>query len=96
MDNNEIKLTTDERSEMLELNEEYQGVLIDVGQLQMRRLQLKEQLNEIDTTELECKLAYTEVEKKEYNFRNRLIKKYGVGEIDAHTGVYISTEKNND
>lgn len=94
MDNKEIKLTTDEQAEMLELNQEYQTVLIDIGQLQMQRMQLKEQLEELDSTETHCKSAYTEIEKKELNFRNRLIKKYGEGELDAHTGVFIVAEKN--
>ena len=25
---------------------------------------------------------------------NRLVKKYGEGQIDAHTGVFVRTEKN--
>jgi hypothetical protein len=95
MDNKEIKLTTDEQAEMLELNHEYQTVLIDTGQLQMQRLQLTEKLEELNSTETQCKSAYAEIEKKELNFRNRLVKKYGEGELDAHTGVYIIAKKNN-
>jgi hypothetical protein len=94
MDSNEIKLTSDEQTEMLELNTEYQSVLIDLGQLQLQRLKFNEQLAHTDSSETECKFAYTEIEKKELNFRNRLIKKYGEGEIDAHTGVFIRTERN--
>ena len=94
MDSNEIKLTTDEKSELLELNNEYQNVLIDLGQVQMTRLKLAEELVSTDNSETECKLAYTEIEKKELNFRNRLVKKYGEGEIDAHVGVFIRKDKN--
>ena len=77
MDSNEIKLTTEEQTEVVELNAEYQNVLIDLGQIQLTRLKLKEQLTSLDTSEEECKSAYMEIEKKEVNFRNRLVKKYG-------------------
>ena len=94
MDSNEIKLTTEEQTEVVELNAEYQNVLIDLGQIQLTRLKLKEQLTSLDTSEEECKSAYMDIEKKEVNFRNRLVKKYGEGQIDAHTGVFVRTEKN--
>jgi len=93
MDNNEIKLTTDEQAEIVQLNQEYQEVLIAFGELHLKRMQLKLEEENLTSIEEQYKESYVEVEKKEFNFKERLGKKYGEGEIDVQSGIYIKNQK---
>ena len=93
MDNNEIKLTTDEQAEIIQLNQEYQDVLIAFGELHLKKMQLKAEEESLVSTEQEYKESYIEVEKKEFNFKERLTNKYGPGEIDVQSGIYIKNQK---
>ena len=93
MDNKEIKLTTDEQAEIIQLNQEYQDVLIAFGELHLKKMQLKEEEENLTSHEEQYKESYIEVEKKEFNFKERLSKKYGNGEIDVQSGIYIKNQK---
>ena len=93
MDNKEIKLTTDEQAEIMQLNQEYQEVLIAFGELHLKRMQLKLEEENLTSIEEQYKESYVEVEKKEFNFKERLGKKYGEGEIDVQSGIYIKNQK---
>lgn len=87
--NNDIKLTSEEESELLEINTDFQNVLIDLGQVHVKKYYHTEEIKNLEKLEGECKLAYTEVEKKEYNFRVRMNKKYGNGKVDFETSSFI-------
>jgi len=93
MDNKEIKLTTDEQAEIMQLNQEYQEVLIAFGELHLKKIQLKLEEENLTSLEDQYKESYIEVEKKEFNFKERLGKKYGEGEIDVQSGIYIKNQK---
>ena len=87
MKKNEVKLTTDELSEILELNNDYQNILI-------RKVHIEKEQEQISKLEKEYYASYTEVEKQEKNFKDRITRKYGEGEIDLEAGIYIRTENN--
>ena len=89
MENTDIKLTTEEQSELLEINTEFQNVLLDIGQVQVKKYYHSEELSNLQKLEGECKLAYTEVEKKEYNFKIRMNKKYGKGKVNFETSCFV-------
>ena len=86
---NEVKITTDEKNEVGQLNQEYQGIILELGQLYLRKLQVDEEKNIIDALESEHKGAYSEIQKRERNFLTRLNQKYGDGNLDAANGIYI-------
>ena len=88
MKKDEVKLTTDEVSEILELNNEYQSVLINFGQLHLQKIHLEKELTNISKLEEEYYASYDEIEKQEKNFKDRITRKYGEGEIDLESGIY--------
>jgi len=89
MENTEIKLTTEEKSELLEINSEFQNVLLDLGQIQVKKNYHEQELKNLANIQTDCNLAYSEVEKKELNFRTRMNKKYGKGNVDVETSTFI-------
>jgi len=93
MKNNQVKLTSDELAEILALNNEYQEILINLGQINLRRDTLKREEESLQTAETEHYNSYDETQKKEANFKQRIVRKYGQGEIDLESGVYTKSEK---
>ena len=85
----DIQLTDDERLEVGQLNAEYQEILIELGQLYIRKLQVEEEGDIINSLETEHKKAYAELEKKELDFTSRLNRKYGEGRIDPVGLSYV-------
>ena len=94
MEKNQVKLTSDELAEILALNNEYQETLIGLGQVNLRRDTIKKEQSTLDKLEAEHYASYEETEKKEANFKQRISRKYGNGEIDLESGVYTKSENN--
>tara|TARA_B100000242_G_C42993240_1_gene461186 strand:- start:660 stop:947 length:288 start_codon:yes stop_codon:yes gene_type:complete len=94
MNKKEVKLTGDEMSEILMLNNEYQECLIKFGQLQLQKIQIETEKKQIEELEKKYLDMYTEVEKSEKKFKERVTRKYGEGEIDLEEGIYIQNQNN--
>tara|TARA_B110000858_G_C17617514_1_gene387449 strand:+ start:441 stop:722 length:282 start_codon:yes stop_codon:yes gene_type:complete len=93
MKNNQVKLTSDELAEILSLNSEYQEILISLGQINLRRDSLEKEETSLKNAEVEHYNSYDETQKKEANFKQRIVRKYGEGEIDLESGVYTKSKK---
>ena len=86
----EVKATTNEGTKFTEKEMErigefkasYDAVTVSYGQLQMEKLALSEQENKIID-------KYNELRKEEKTFVKELSDKYGVGELNIETGVFI-------
>ena len=94
MDNNEIaqcNITEDEQSELLELNSEYQNLVLSLGELQVKEITLKKELKLVKETNNQYKETLAQFKQKEKMFFERLNKKYGEGTLDITTGVYIKS-----
>ena len=94
MDNNEIaqcNITEDEQSELLELNSEYQNLVLSLGELQVKEITLKKELKLVKETNIQYKETLAQFKQKEKMFFERLNKKYGEGTLDITTGVYIKS-----
>ena len=94
MKKNQVKLTSDELAEILALNNEYQEILIGLGQVNLRRDNLKKEESSLEKVESEHYASYDETQKKEANFKERIVRKYGQGEIDLESGIYTKSENN--
>jgi hypothetical protein len=92
--NKTVKLTSDELTEVIVLNEEYQEALIKLGQLSLKKTQIKLETESIEKGERECISTYAELEKKETNFKDRIFRKYGDGKLDINAGTYIISKNN--
>jgi len=93
MKNNQVELTSDELAEILSLNNEYQEILISLGQINLRRDSIEKEEAALKITESEHYNSYDETQKKEANFKQRIVRKYGEGEINLESGVYTKSKK---
>tara|TARA_B100001093_G_scaffold152376_1_gene145099 strand:+ start:1662 stop:1937 length:276 start_codon:yes stop_codon:yes gene_type:complete len=91
MENNQCKITDDEKNELVELNAEYQNLLLSMGELNVEELSLKTQLKSVKQTKKKYKESLIQFKNKEKIFSDRLTKKYGVGDLDISSGIYVKS-----
>jgi len=94
MDNNkksQIQITEDEQSEIAGLNVEFQNLLLQIGNTNVKKMDFKKQLSELKKFERGCKKSYYELKKREDIFADRLKSKYGDGLLDMESGIYIKS-----
>ena len=91
MENNQCKITDDEKNELVELNAEYQNLLLSMGELNVEELSLKQQLKSIKQTKKTYKESLIQFKNKEKIFSDRLTRKYGAGDLDISSGIYLKS-----
>ncbi len=91
MENNQCKITDDEKNELVELNAEYQNLLLSMGELNVEELSLKTQLKSLKQTKKQYKESLIQFKNKEKVFSDRLTKKYGAGDLDISSGIYLKS-----
>lgn len=91
MENNQCKITDDEKNELVELNAEYQNLLLSMGELNVEELSLKTQLKSLKQTKKQYKESLIQFKNKEKIFSDRLTKKYGAGDLDISSGIYLKS-----
>tara|TARA_B100002019_G_scaffold155373_1_gene133835 strand:+ start:1279 stop:1554 length:276 start_codon:yes stop_codon:yes gene_type:complete len=91
MENNQCKITDDEKNELVELNAEYQNLLLSMGELNVEELSLKTQLKSLKQTKKKYKESLIQFKNKEKIFSDRLTKKYGAGDLDISSGIYLKS-----
>jgi hypothetical protein len=87
--NPQVKITDDEQSEIVTLNSEYQTLILNLGQLNLQKINLKTEMDVLKKEEKSCKKSYFELKNKENIFLERLKKKYGDGVLDIESGIYV-------
>ena len=88
-ENTQCNISEDEQSELLELNAEYQNLLLALGELQVEELSLENELHIVKETKDKYKGLLIQFKNKEKMFSERLNKKYGDGSLDTSSGVYL-------
>ena len=89
METNEIKFTNDEVDEVTHLNAEYQSLLLELGELYLKKMQIENEQSDIKTSESELQNVYSDLQKKESTLSSRITKKYGPGRPDFARGLYL-------
>jgi len=79
------KFTEEELKKIQEIKKAYNDLTIKLGQLQMEKNHLNEQSNRLDE-------EYKLLRKDEVGYVRQLSEKYGVGQLDLETGVFIPAE----
>jgi len=90
---NEVEMTADDISSVVELSTEFQAILREFGELHLRKIQVEEENNRLDEIEEDLKGTYITITQRENDMVNRFTKKYGEGRVDTTRGVYIKTKK---
>jgi hypothetical protein len=91
MENNQCKITEDEKNELVELNAEYQNLLLSMGELSVNEITLKAELKSVRQTKKKYKESLIQFKNKETIFSDRLTKKYGAGDLDISSGIYVKS-----
>ena len=62
-----------------------------MGELNVEELSLKTQLKSVKQTKKKYKESLIQFKNKEKIFSDRLTKKYGVGDLDISSGIYVKS-----
>ena len=84
----DIKLTKDEIENIKNLRENFNNITVQLGELELSRIQTEQRLEQIQTDKLTLETRYNELAMMEKNVVNELQSKYGVGSLDLTTGVF--------
>ena len=76
------KFTEEEMKNISLIKEDYNRITIKLGQIEMDRILLDEQRDDLNK-------KYFEVREKEIKYAKELSSKYGEGSLDLDTGVFI-------
>ena len=89
MADKEVKFTEDEMKQINVLQQGYVNLQNALGQLGVSRIRLEQQLDDLDTTEENVRVQFVENQTKKRDFVDSINKKYGDGNLDLTTGVFI-------
>ncbi len=82
------KFTDDELKSIEEVQRDYIEIQNKFGKLQITRVNLEKQLNELDDLEAKFRTQFDEIREKEKNLVDGLTEKYGQGTLDPETGTF--------
>ena len=84
----EIKFSDEELQSLRSLQEGYQEKSAQFGQLKVQKLLVQQQLDALETTEIQFESDYSDLQKQEQEIVKQLNEKYGPGNLDPATGVF--------
>tara|TARA_R100000234_G_C4998741_1_gene179304 strand:- start:1789 stop:2076 length:288 start_codon:yes stop_codon:yes gene_type:complete len=84
----EIKFTQEEIDSLQQLRTNYASIESMFGKLEVARLQLEKQAENIDNEKLRLETEYAEVQKQQQSLGEQLNEKYGAGNLNPETGVF--------
>lgn len=87
--NPQIKLNEDEQRELIELDREYNLIVTKLGEISITREELSEELEKLSEIKLKYIKEYEDLKKTESIYLKRLKVKYGDGDLDPESGIYI-------
>jgi hypothetical protein len=88
MADQETKFSEEELKSLQDLQTSYQQKQLQFGQLEVQRLLVSQQLEQLDNSKAKLEVEYGEVQDTERNLVADLNKKYGPGNLDPATGVF--------
>ena len=84
----ETKFSDEELTSLRSLQEGYTEKQAQFGQLKVQKLLVQQQLDALETTEVQMESDYAELQKSEQDLVKQLNEKYGPGSLDPATGVF--------
>jgi hypothetical protein len=88
MADQETKFSKEELKSLQDLQNSYQQKQLQFGQLEVQRLLVSQQLDQLDNAKTKLEVDYGEVQDTERKIVADLNKKYGPGNLDPATGVF--------
>ena len=87
-----IKVSDEEVKKIKDLRNNYQELIVQVGQAELQASDVQEALNNILSAKEKLLVRYNEIKQTERTHLDELNKKYGIGSLNVDTGLFISTE----
>ena len=88
MADQETKFSEKELKSLQDLQNSYQQKQLQFGQLEVQRLLVSQQLEQLDNAKAKLEVEYGEVQETERTLVQDLNKKYGPGNLDPASGVF--------
>ena len=88
MADQETKFSEEELKSLQDLQTSYQQKQLQFGQLEVQRLLVAQQLEQLDNSKAKLEVEYGEVQETERTLVQSLNEKYGPGNLDPATGVF--------
>jgi hypothetical protein len=88
MADQETKFSEEELKSLQDLQNSYQQKQLQFGQLEVQRLLVAQQLEQLDNAKTKLEVEYGEVQETERKLVQSLNEKYGPGNLDPATGVF--------
>ena len=88
MADQETKFSEEELKSLQDLQNSYQQKQLQFGQLEVQRLLVSQQLEQLDDAKAKLEVEYSEIQETERKLVEELNKKYGPGNLDPATGVF--------
>ena len=85
----EKKFTEEELNKVKDIQTRYIDLQTQFGQIAVSKLRLEEQLNTITENEVKTIDDFNKIQKEEKDFLKKITEKYGEGNLNAETGVFI-------
>ena len=89
----EIKFTEEELKSLAQLSKAYQDIQVLMGQVSVQKLVNNQRAEKIEENELQLQADYQANQEKERELVKTLNEKYGAGQLDPKTGIFIPTPK---
>ena len=89
---NGVKFIEEELNQLKEIRNEYVNVQNQLGQLSVTKIRVEQQWQSLLKAEDDFKNRYKETQDKEQEFVSSIIEKYGDGQLDISTGIFIKDE----
>ena len=91
----EKKFTEDELKIVAEIKNTYGEVEYQFGQLEISKIKFDQQFNDLQDYQKELTDKFIDNQEKESQFLDDINNKYGAGQLDLDTGVFIPDETPN-
>ena len=88
MADQETKFSEEELKSLQDLQNSYQQKQLQFGQLEVQRLLVSQQLEQLDDAKVKLEVEYGEIQETERKLVQSLNEKYGPGNLDPATGVF--------
>ena len=90
----ETKFSDDELTSLRSLQEGYTEKQAQFGQLKVQKLLVQQQLDALESTEVQMESDYANLQQQEQDLVKQLNEKYGPGSLDPTTGVFTPAPPN--
>ena len=84
----EVKFTKDEMQSLKKIQESYFNVQSEYGKLELTRIRVEQQLDELDNTDEGLREKFVQTQTTEKEFLDGITKKYGEGTLDQDSGIF--------